>query len=89
MDKEKTQEELLRENYQERAKHLNGLADAALSEAIEHYARSQENTVDSAKSLAVSTVKKAEHDISLVLEEKEKEISEAVLAAYVDFGLRV
>lgn len=80
--------ELLKSSYQERAKRLNGMADAALSEAIDSYCAAQEKMISSANEASEAMAKKAKAEADEMVHYKETKASEAILAAYIEHGLR-
>ena len=88
MDEPKTSLELLRDNYQERAKRLNGLADAALSEAIASYREAQDKTIASAVKVADEASEDAKAKAKASLSDAETKANEILLSTYIESGLR-
>ncbi len=80
--------EKAKERYIQRAENLNATADAALVEPIEQYCESQARTIENAENVAEEVYKEAEEKAAFVSREADRKASEALLAAYTQFGVR-
>ena len=77
-----------KERYVQRAEKLNVAADSALSEGIDSYCLCQENAAASANELAENVLKEANEKAEFNALEADKHASEALLSAYMQFGVR-
>ena len=88
MDDRNAPLERIRTRYTKRAANLNVTADTALSEAVDAYCVAQEKTLENADNVAEETYNEASEKANLVVSSTDGKACEALLAAYVEFGVR-